>query len=177
VKFQATVPYQDATVNAQVCKGCHAEVVKGLIPFFSVQNNMDLLHAPSVQAGIDFAALPILCEIKQMLIARLVPIMKIYRLRSAYYGSKEMWLMFYKTSVNLCMNIRALQSLPVVLVHRKSGHALDEFVDLKVRPPYLQQWLVFLKHTIKRTIAISPFQRITFDLYLSPPLKSCNVMP
>jgi hypothetical protein len=41
------------------------------------------------------------------------------------------------------MNFRALQSLPVVLFHRKSGHALDEFADLKVRPPYLQQWLVF----------------------------------
>jgi len=48
-----------------------------------------------------------------------------------------------ETSVTLCMNIRALQSLPVVLAHRKSGHALDEFVDFKVRPPYLQQWLVF----------------------------------
>jgi len=69
VKFQATIPYQNATVNAQVCKGCHAEVVKGLVPFFSAQNNMDPLHAPSVQAGIDFAALPILSEIEQMLIA------------------------------------------------------------------------------------------------------------
>jgi hypothetical protein len=48
-----------------------------------------------------------------------------------------------ETSVTLCMSIRALQSLPVVLAHRKSGHALDEFVDLKNRPPYLQQWLVF----------------------------------
>jgi hypothetical protein len=69
VKFQATVPYQDATVNAQVCKGGHVEVVKGLVPFFSAQNNMDPLHAPSVQAGIDFAALPILSEIVQILIA------------------------------------------------------------------------------------------------------------
>jgi len=43
--------------------------VKGLVPFFSAQNNMDPLHAPSVQAGIDFAALPILSEIEQMLIA------------------------------------------------------------------------------------------------------------
>jgi hypothetical protein len=47
---------------------------------------MDPLHAPSVQAGIDFAALSILSEIEQMLIARSVPIMKIYRLRSGYYG-------------------------------------------------------------------------------------------
>jgi len=107
---------------------------------------MDPLHAPFVQAGIDFAALPILCEIEQMLIARSVPIMKVYRLRSGYYGFEGNVVNVPQDISNLVHELpRTLQSLPVVLVHRKSGNAPDDFVDFKVRPACLLQWLVFLK--------------------------------
>lgn len=141
-KLDGSVPTH---VNG-ICEQCWADWSKNQTVKFGLLNDFDPFLPPNNAAAAEYALLPKLSELEEMLIALHQPIMKIYRLKGGAFG-------FAGNVVNLVQNVdevihqlpRTLANVNMIVVRKQTGDQPTDYRDFKVNKNHIVQWLRFLK--------------------------------
>ena len=89
--------------------------------------------------------LPKLSEIEEMLIARVYPVMKTYRLKGGTIGYKGDVLNIEQDIGGLVSSLpQRINQLPVMIVRKQNTNVAVGYKDFRVRRQAIQQWLTFL---------------------------------
>ena len=125
-------------VNGE-CRRCYNECSEeGYPKKFSAGNMMDPGEVPEELQG--------LTEIEEMLIARVFPVMSVYKLRGGQYGYRGNVINFPQNVEEFATRLpRYPSSLNVLLVRRHSANDLGTFKDFKVRRMKVTHALYWLK--------------------------------
>ncbi|RPA97710.1 hypothetical protein L873DRAFT_1918419 [Choiromyces venosus 120613-1] len=131
----------------KACNRCYNQILNQTkyrgIPVFSKLNDMDPGEIPSILKDLGDLT-PIEC----MLLARVHPIVKVYRVRGEQWkmGSAHIINFFQDVTVPFRTIPRLLLEVPIVIV-RKTHQWLPLYKDFKVSIPHLQSWIQFLKQS------------------------------
>lgn len=118
------------------CRRCHAE--KASPKKFSAENNMDPGEVPD--------ELQDLTEVEEMLIARVFPVMSVYRLRGGQHGYRGNVINFPQDVQELAKKLpRHPSSLDVLVIRRQSASNSEAFRDFRVRRSKVVHALSWLK--------------------------------
>jgi ATP-dependent DNA helicase PIF1 len=123
-------------VSGECCRRCYTE--KDSPKKFSAENNMDPGEVPEELQGLS--------EIEEMLIARVFPVMSVYRLRGGQHG-------YHGNVINFPQDVKEFathlpqhpSSLDVLIVRRQSANDSATFRDFKVRRDKITRALWWLK--------------------------------
>ena len=123
-------------LNEECCRRCYNE--KEYPKKFSAENNMDPGDVPEELQGLS--------EIEEMLIARVFPVMSVYRLRGGQYGYRGNVINFPQDVEEFATHLpRHPSSLNVLIVRRQSANNSAIFRDFKVRRDKVARALWWLK--------------------------------
>jgi hypothetical protein len=118
------------------CRRCYSE--NATTKKFSAENNMDPGEVPD--------ELRDLTEIEEMLIARVFPVMSIYRLRGGQNGYRGNVINFPQDVQEFATKLpRHPSSLDVLVIRRQSANNLEAFRDFRVRRLKVARALLWLK--------------------------------
>ncbi|CAG8753569.1 12071_t:CDS:1, partial [Rhizophagus irregularis] len=124
------------------CRRCHSETIflknKNLPKKFSADNNMNPGEVPDELQGFT--------EIEEMLIARIFPVMSVYRLRGGQHGYRGNVINFPQDVQEFATKLpRHPSSLDVLVIRRKSESNPEAFRDFRVRRLKVACALIWLK--------------------------------
>ena len=118
------------------CRRCYTE--KGSPKKFSTDNNMDPGEVPEELQG--------LTEIEEMLIARVFPVMSVYKLRGGQHGYRGNVINFPQDVQEFATKLpRSPSSLEVLVVRRQSASNSEAYREFRVRRVKVARALNWLK--------------------------------
>src|SRR2546421_106808 len=128
--------FMSITLIKGECRRCHAE--KSSTKKFSAENNMDPGEVPE--------ELKDLSEIEEMLIARVFPVLSVYRLRGGQHGYRGNVINFPQDVGEFASRLpRSPSSLDLFVVRRESENDSAGFKDFKIRRTKVARALLWLK--------------------------------
>ena len=123
-------------IKGECCRRCYGK--KNSIKKFSSNNDMDPGEVPEELQG--------LTELEEMLIARVFPVMSVYRLREGQHGYRGNVINFPQDVQEFATYLpRNPSSLDVLVVRRQSANNSTGFRDFKVRHAKVARALCWLK--------------------------------
>lgn len=137
------------------CKRCHDDLTANMNRREStVGSTMDEIDRLSYGKSngmdpwprYDHLLLPKLNPVEEMIIARIHPFMRVYRLSGGTAGYKGSICSFEQDVISFIRNLPNLPSdLPLMIVRKPNANLPNGFSEFKVNRAHIIQWLVFLK--------------------------------